>query len=100
MIILLIILGMALVTYLPKMIPALFLDNIKVNPAVEKFLLFIPCTAMTSLIFPGVLKVDQNCYWIGLLGCVVAIVLSWQRLPLTMVILGAVLADVILYWLM
>lgn len=98
MIIFWLIVGMTIVTYIPKLIPALFMGNIKINPVFEKFLLFIPCTAMTALIFPGVLNVDKNCFWVGLIGCTTAILLSWLKMPLTVVILGAVLADVIIYY--
>lgn len=100
MIIFWLIVGMAIVTYIPRMVPALFMSNTEINPAFEKFLLFIPCTAMTALIFPGVLSVDGNCFWIGLLGCITAILLSWMKMPLTIVILGAVLADIVIYYFM
>ena len=52
--ILLLILGMTAVTYIPRAIPAVLIDKLKVGEKFEKFLRLIPYTAMAALIFPGV----------------------------------------------
>ena len=52
------ILGMCLVTYIPRMLPAVLLDKLKFSPKLEKMLKLIPYTAMSALIFPGVVSVD------------------------------------------
>lgn len=67
-----IILGMTLVTYLPRMIPSVVMDKIFISPKIEKFLRMIPYTAMAALIFPGVLTVDSAHPEIGLAGGAVA----------------------------
>ena len=54
------ILGMAVVTYIPRAIPAVLIDKMKFGPKIEKFLKLIPYTAMAALIFPGVLTVDSE----------------------------------------
>ena len=54
--IILLIAGMAAVTYIPRLVPSLFMGRVRLSPKFEKFLRLIPYTAMASLIFPGVLS--------------------------------------------
>ena len=56
----LMILGMTLVTYLPRVLPAFLMGRIRLSARVEHFLQLIPYTAMTALVFPGVFSVDAN----------------------------------------
>lgn len=56
--ILLLIAGMTLVTYIPRMLPAVLLEKLHFGPKVEKFLQLIPYTAMAALVFPGVVTLD------------------------------------------
>lgn len=50
--ILIMILGMTLVTYIPRALPAVLIGKLKFRPKFEKFLKLIPYTAMAALIFP------------------------------------------------
>ena len=70
--VLLLILGMALVTYIPRALPAIWMERLHFGPRFEKFLNLIPYTAMAALIFPGVLTVDSGRPWIGLVGAAAA----------------------------
>lgn len=45
-----VILGCALVTFIPRLIPAIFVDKLNFGPKVEKFLNLIPYTALAALI--------------------------------------------------
>ena len=98
--ILMIILGMAAVTYIPRAVPALFIDKISMSPFVERFLRLIPYTAMAALIFPGVLGTDGENVWVGIIGALTAAVLGWKKLPSMVCVLGAVAADMLFYMLM
>jgi len=95
--ILLLILGMAAVTYIPRAIPAVLIDKLNFGPRVEKFLRLIPYTAMAAMIFPGIFTVDSAHPAIGIIGGVVAGILAWKKLPLMIAVLGAILADMLLY---
>lgn len=95
--IILMILGMTAVTYIPRALPAVIIDKLHFGPKVEKFLKLIPYTAMTALVFPGVFSVDVARPEVGLVGCAVAGVLAWLRMPLMVCVLGAIAADVLLY---
>lgn len=91
--------GMALATYIPRAIPAFLIERLKFGKKTEKFLSLIPYTAMAALIFPGVLTVDEKLISIGIAGALTAGILSWIKTPLTLVILGAVGVDMLIYYL-
>ena len=83
----LVIIGCALVTFIPRLIPVLFVDKINFPPKVEKFLNLIPYTALAALICPGVLTVDNQMWYIGLIGAIVAAGLSWKKVPLGAIVI-------------
>lgn len=91
------ILGMALVTYIPRAIPAVLIDKMKFGAKMEKFLNLIPYTAMAALIFPGVFTVDMENPAIGIVGGAVAGVLAWKKCPVMVCVLAAIAADFLLY---
>ena len=90
------ILCLFLVTYIPRMLPALFMDKIQVSGKVATFLQLIPYTAMASLIFPSILYVDEN-MWIGIVAGVVAVIAALKKLPVIGVVLVSVITCVIFY---
>lgn len=93
----LIIIGMTLVTAIPRLIPAILIEKMHFGRRMEKFLKLIPYTAMAALIFPGVLSVDPDRISIGLTGAVIAAVLGLKKCPLMVCVLAAVIADILLY---
>ena len=95
--ILLLILGMTVVTYFPRALPAVLIDKMKFGAKIEKFLQLIPYTAMAALIFPGVFSVDSTRPEIGMIGGIVAGVLAWRKLPVMVCVLAAIAADFFLY---
>lgn len=55
------ILGMAAVTYIPRLLPAWFLSSRRLNPAVERWLGFVPSAVLAALLAPGlILKEDTS----------------------------------------
>ena len=87
---------LCLSTYIPRMLPALFMDRIQVSGKVATFLQLIPYTAMASLIFPSILYVDEN-IWIGIVASIIAVIASLKKLPIIGVVLSSVIACVILH---
>ena len=83
------ILFLCLSTYIPRMLPALFMDKIQVSGKVATFLQLIPYTAMASLVFPAILYVDEN-MWIGVVAGVVAVIAALKKLPVIGVVLWSV----------
>ena len=89
----LLILGMAVVTFIPRILPAFIVDKIKLNKYVERFLKLIPYTAMAALIFPGVIGVGGERWYVGVVGALAAILLSLiPRIPSWVVVIISVLA--------
>ena len=95
--ILFLILGMTLVTYIPRMLPAVLLEKLHFGPKLEKFLQLIPYTAMAALVFPGVLTLDASRPYIGLTGGAAAGLLAWRKLPVIVCVLAAIGVDLALY---
>lgn len=91
------ILGMAAVTYIPRMLPAVLINKIKYGKKIEKFLKLIPYTAMSALIFPGVFTVDQNNLAVGVLGGATAAVLAFLKCHVMVCVVAAIAVDFIFY---
>lgn len=89
----LIILGMAAVTLLPRLLPALLIDRLPMSPRLERFLSLIPYTAMTALVVPGgVVTAVPDYPAAGVLGAAVAVCISLIKPKPIYAICGAVLA--------
>ncbi len=80
-----------LVTYIPRMLPAILMDKIKLSKKARLFLQLIPYTAMTALIFPSVFTIDTN-IWVGIVGVIVAVLASLRGFPVVVVVVLSVLA--------
>lgn len=89
----LLILGMALVTFIPRILPAFIVEKTKMNRYAERFLKLIPYTAMAALVFPGVIGVGGDRWYIGVIGALAAILLSLiPRILSWVVVIVSVLA--------
>lgn len=91
-IIFLVILGMAIVTYIPRLLPGLFMDHVKMPDWVQHWLRSIPYAAMGALIFPGILHIQKGNMAPGIVGGIVAVVLSLCKANLIVVLLGSILS--------
>ena len=98
--ILLLILAMTAVTYLPRALPAVLLERLRFGPRFERFLNLIPYTAMTALIFPGILTVDSARPWIGLVGAAAAAIPALRKRPVMLCVLAAIAAELLIYLLL
>jgi branched-subunit amino acid transport protein len=92
----LLILGMAIVAYIPRALPAVFIEKLRFGKKVKKFLELIPYTAMTALIIPDIFTTPQTT-WIGLAGVLLAAGLAWKRVPVTLCLISALALNVCLY---
>ncbi len=93
----LVVLGCTLVTFIPRLIPALFIDKLDFPPKAEKFLNLIPYTALAALICPGVLTVENQLWYIGLIGAVVAAGLAWKKVPMGAIVILTVVILIAVY---
>lgn len=95
--VLLMIFGMALVTYIPRALPGVVIKHMRLGRKAEKFLRLIPYTAMAALIFPGVLTINPDRPEIGIVGGLVATILALLKMPIIVCAVAAILADMLLY---
>ena len=93
-----IILGMAFVTYLPRLVPALFIDRFKFPEWFQKWLENIPYAALGALIFPGVLLVEKDQPVLGLIGGATAFLLALLNLHITLIMAGSVAAVLLIQY--
>jgi branched-subunit amino acid transport protein len=89
----LVILGMMLATYLPRLVP-FFLVNGKTNSGwFNRFLKFIPYTALGALIVPGVVEAIPEMPVAGIAGILFALLYSWFKKNVIISVLGAVVVS-------
>ena len=83
------ILGMTLVTYIPRMAPLVMIRADKLPSRLVRMLKNIPFAALGALIFPGILSVDDS-VWFGIIGGVAAGLIALSGAHLVVVVIGTV----------
>ena len=92
---------MMLVTFIPRILPGFLLDKFHLGKKATKFLNLIPYTAMSALIFPSVVLIDENNWWVGVVGALFAVALSlFKKIPSFVVVISSVLSLMLIYALM
>ncbi len=86
-----IIAAMALATYLPRLLPVIFIHRIRLPKRLKKILVMIPYAALGTLIFPGIMSVDEKFPAIGVLGGLAAILISYRRFNVIFTVTGSIL---------
>ncbi len=90
------IIGMMLVTYLPRLAPAWFLSTRTLPPLVTRWLRLVPVAVLSALLFPSLLvQAGQiNVRWdnLYLLAAIPAALVAWR----TRSLFGAVLTGMVL----
>lgn len=89
---LLLILGMAAVTYIPRLLPLAALSERSIPPLLHRFLLYIPYAALGALIVPGAFQATPSVPAAAIAGIVVAIFCAWYRGGLILSVLASVVA--------
>jgi|SRR5699024_212227 len=74
-----IIIGMALVTYIPRLLPLYFLADKKLNPKLERFLQYIPYTSLSILIIRGILTSSEELLIPSIIGISLAGLFSYIK---------------------
>lgn len=90
MIIIYIIIGMAFVTAIPRIIPAVLVEKFVFRDWMNRWLQAIPYAALGALIFPGILSVKSGSPHIGLIGGLAALGLAYIGLNIIFVVIGAI----------
>ncbi|BAQ10242.1 branched-chain amino acid transporter [Bacillus sp. OxB-1] len=82
--------GMALVTYIPRMIPLTWLDGKELPPIVTGVLRNIPYAVLGALIFPAILFVQEGNLLFGIIGAAAAFLIAIVGGGVMSVVLGTI----------
>ncbi|WP_347552253.1 AzlD domain-containing protein [Pseudalkalibacillus hwajinpoensis] len=86
---LLIILGCAVVTYIPRMIPLVFFKSENIPSIVQNVLKNVPFAILGALIFPGILTISDDIMF-GVIGAVAAFLVAYLGANLIVVVMFSV----------
>ncbi|HEX7064616.1 MAG TPA: AzlD domain-containing protein [Bacillales bacterium] len=84
-----VIVGMGLVTYIPRMLPLVVFDAKKIHPRLRGILKNVPYAALGALIFPGIITVNGDLLF-GLVGAATAFTAAYLGANLIYVVLSAI----------
>lgn len=87
--------GMMLTTYLPRLIPFLFLGNKKIPKKVEEFLSYIPFAALGALIIPGFANAIPGHFVSSLIGIIIALLISFYKGGVVIPVIGSIIASML-----
>ncbi|MDZ5713053.1 AzlD domain-containing protein [Jeotgalibacillus haloalkalitolerans] len=87
----LIIIGMAIVTYIPRVLPLTVLEGKELPPFFQGVLKNIPYAVLGALIFPGILFIQPDDIWFGIAGAAAAFVLAFLGADVMVVVLGSIM---------
>ncbi len=88
--IILIIAGMTLVTYIPRLLPFFIVSSSKLPRKVSRFLKLIPYTALGALIIPGAFTAIPQMPLAAILGVGFAFIYSWLKGGIIIPVFGSV----------
>lgn len=83
------ILGMGLVTYIPRMLPFVLFKGKELPAFFQGVLKNVPYATLGALIFPGILLIQKD-IWYGLLGAGVAFIAAFLGANVIVVVLGSI----------
>lgn len=89
--ILLMIIGMGLVTYIPRMLPLVVFNSVKLPPFLQNVLKNVPFAILGALIIPGVFTINDD-IWFGIIGAAVAFIVAYLGANVIVVVLSSILA--------
>jgi branched-subunit amino acid transport protein len=84
------IIGMMLVTYLPRLFPLITITQRPLHPLLRRFLLYIPYTALGALIVSGIIQAETGKMAATLGGLTAAAICSWFKGGLVLSVLAAI----------
>ncbi|HZG61571.1 MAG TPA: AzlD domain-containing protein [Anoxybacillus sp.] len=87
--IVLMILGMGIVTYIPRMLPLVVFNGVKMPPFLQGVLKNVPYATLGALIVPGIFLINED-IWFGVIGFISALVIAWFGANVIIVVLTAI----------
>ncbi len=94
----LVIICAGIATMIPRLLPFIFGDKIKIPDWVSDFLSFIPFTAVAALTFPSIFTATDSLL-ASIVGGTVAALMTYKRYSMVVVLLSAVISTIAVLWL-
>ncbi|NHM31731.1 AzlD domain-containing protein [Neobacillus terrae] len=83
------ILGMSIVTYIPRMLPFVLFKGKELPSFLQGILKNVPFATLGALIFPGILLIQKD-IWYGLIGAVAAFIAAFLGANVIVTVLGSI----------
>lgn len=83
------IVGMGLVTYIPRMLPFVLFKGKELPAFLQGILRNVPYATLGALIFPGILFIQDD-LWYGILGAAAAFIAAFLGANVIIVVLGSI----------
>jgi branched-subunit amino acid transport protein len=84
------IIGMAVVTYIPRMLPFIVFKGKELPPFLQGVLKNVPFAVLGALIFPSILLIQEGNLLFGLVGTAAAFLLAFIGANVIVVVIGAI----------
>lgn len=88
--IILTIIGMAAVTYIPRMLPFVMFKGKELPPFIQGVLQNVPFATLGALIFPAVLLINEGNLIYGLAGATAAFMIAFLGANVIIVVIGSI----------
>jgi branched-subunit amino acid transport protein len=85
----LMIIGMGLVTYIPRMLPFIMFRGKELPPFIQGVLKNVPYATLGALIFPAVLYIQED-IWYGIAGAAAAFAAAFLGANVIVVVIGSI----------
>ncbi|WP_042356528.1 AzlD domain-containing protein [Bacillus rubiinfantis] len=85
------IIGMGLVTYIPRMLPFVLFKGRELPPFIQGVLKNVPYATLGALIFPAIFFIQEGDIWYGVLGACAAFSASFLGANVILVVLSSIM---------
>lgn len=87
---LILIIGMGVVTYIPRMLPFVLLKEKELPSFLQAVLKNVPYATLGALIFPGILLMN-DLIWFGIIGAITAFIVAILGANIIIVVLSSII---------
>jgi branched-subunit amino acid transport protein len=91
------IVGMAVVTYVPRLIPFVMFQGKELPPFVQAVLKNVPYATLGALIVPGIFLINEDIMY-GVIGGAVALVVAYLGANVILVVISSIAALSVYSW--
>ncbi|MGG1676636.1 AzlD domain-containing protein [Neobacillus sp. NRS-1170] len=84
------IIGMGMVTYIPRMLPFVLFKGKELPPYIQGVLKNVPYATLGALIFPAIIFIQKDDIWYGILGAAAAFIAAFLGANVMFVVLGSI----------